>query len=47
MLVMTVLIHFVWASVPPPEVSVMVLIGVTTIDPVAVVWEHVPVVVTA
>ena len=31
-----VLIHKVWPSVPPAEVSVMVLFGVTVIVPVAV-----------
>ena len=44
--VIAVLIHFVWPSVPTAEDNVIVLFGVTVIEPVAVVWEQVPVVVT-
>ncbi len=41
-----VLIHFVCASVPAPEVSVIVLFGVTVIVPVAVTEPQPPVRVT-
>ena len=43
MLVMAVLIHFVWLSVPAAEVSVMVLSGLTVIVPLLVMVPHPPV----
>ena len=45
-MVIAVLIHLVWASVPTAELSVMVLFAVTVIVPVAVVPPQPPVVVT-
>ncbi len=45
-MVIGVLIHFVCAFVPAPELSVIVLFGVTVIVPVAVTEPHPPVRVT-
>ena len=45
-LVIAVLIHFVCASVPVADVSVIVLFGVTVIEPVAVILPQPPVKVT-
>ncbi len=44
--VMAVLIHFVWLSVPAPDVRFRVASAVTVIDPVAVGLTQGPVVVT-
>ena len=38
-----VLIHFVWASVPAVDDNVIVLFGVTVIEPVFVTVPHPPV----
>ena len=42
----TVLIHFVWLSVPAPEDNAIVFRGFTVIAPVAVIVPHPPVRVT-